>query len=216
MDFICSLCNKEFKSLQALNGHKASCGKQKVECPYCHEKFLYSNIKRHMEICKIDNYCKYCGKKISYNKKFCDNSCSAKFYNKNRKRKQICINCGKQFYRERLQKFCSNKCSSEYHVKLNDIEFLKGNIISQSSLKTHLKIHKDYKCEICGIEGMWNGKPLVLILDHINGNPEDNRYENLRFVCPNCNSQLPTFTGRNKKGNGRYYRRKRYREGKSY
>ena len=61
------------------------------------------------------------------------------------KRKQICINCGKQFYRERLQKFCSNKCSSEYHVKLNDIEFLKGNIISQSSLKTHLKIHKDYK-----------------------------------------------------------------------
>ena len=63
---------------------------------------------------------------------------------------------------------------------------------------------------------MWNGKPLVLILDHINGNAEDNRYENLRFVCPNCNSQLPTFTGRNKKGNGRYYRRKRYREGKRY
>lgn len=216
MEYICDICNKSFKSKQALNGHKSFCGRDKVECPYCHEMFLYPNIKGHMEVCKIENYCKYCGKKIPYNKKFCDNSCCAKFYNENRKKEQVCVNCGKKFYRKRKQIYCSVKCSSEFLLKIYDKEFLKGNIASQNALRNHLKIHKDYKCEICGMDGIWNGKPLVLVLDHINGNPNDNRYENLRFVCPNCNSQLPTFTGRNKKGNGRYYRMKRYKEGKSY
>ena len=54
-----------------------------------------------------------------------------------------------------------------------------------------------YKCSICGFEGKWNGKDLVLILDHINGISNDHRLENLRFLCPNCNSQQETFAGRN-------------------
>jgi hypothetical protein len=43
----------------------------------------------------------------------------------------------------------------------------------------------------------WRGAPLTMILDHINGVNSDNRPENLRWVCPNCNSQLPTYGGRN-------------------
>ena len=57
--------------------------------------------------------------------------------------------------------------------------------------------YTDYKCSICGQEPIWNGKPLVLILDHINGHNKDDRLENLRWVCPNCNQQLPTTNGKN-------------------
>lgn len=52
-------------------------------------------------------------------------------------------------------------------------------------------------CEKCGQDEMWNGEKMSLILDHINGIHNDNRLENLRIVCPNCNSTLPTHCGRN-------------------
>ena len=54
-----------------------------------------------------------------------------------------------------------------------------------------------YLCFKCGNKGMWQGKKLVLVLDHIIGVKLDHRLENLRFVCPNCDSQLPTFKSKN-------------------
>jgi 5-methylcytosine-specific restriction endonuclease McrA len=45
---------------------------------------------------------------------------------------------------------------------------------------------------------IWNEKELNLVLDHINGVSGDNRPENLRFLCPNCNSQQPTHGGGNR------------------
>ncbi len=52
------------------------------------------------------------------------------------------------------------------------------------------------ECVICGIS-TYNNKPLILQMDHINGDNRDHRLENLRLLCPNCHSQTDTYTGRN-------------------
>src|SRR5262249_44260852 len=49
------------------------------------------------------------------------------------------------------------------------------------------------RCYVCGMDPVWQGQPLVLVLDHTNGAYSDNRLENLRLLCPNCNSQQATF-----------------------
>ncbi len=66
---------------------------------------------------------------------------------------------------------------------------LKNRIIKEGLLKE--------VCAICGREPEWEGKRLVLVIDHINGVHNDHRLENLQLLCPNCNSQTPTFAGRN-------------------
>lgn len=75
--------------------------------------------------------------------------------------------------------------------------FIKDSTADQSVLRRwYQKEDIEYKCSICGQEPIWKDKPLTLILDHINGINNDNRLENLRWVCPNCNMQLPTTNRR--------------------
>lgn len=57
-----------------------------------------------------------------------------------------------------------------------------------------------YQCQDCGLGPQWRSLPLILRLDHKNGRSRDHRLENLRFLCPNCDSQTDTFCGRNKRG----------------
>ena len=52
----------------------------------------------------------------------------------------------------------------------------------------------------CGQGLKWNDKILNLQIEHKNGNPIDNKPENLEFLCPNCHSQTSTFCGKNKEG----------------
>lgn len=78
---------------------------------------------------------------------------------------------------------------------------IKNSTYSRKSLKIRLSKNgmlKNY-CYNCGLPSFWNGKKLVLILDHINGINNDHRLENLRMLCPNCNSQTDTFSGKNNK-----------------
>ncbi|MEU8436941.1 HNH endonuclease [Streptomyces sp. NPDC029216] len=53
-------------------------------------------------------------------------------------------------------------------------------------------------CDACGIGDTWQGKRLVLEIDHINGDRLDNRRENLRYLCPSCHSQTGTFAKRSR------------------
>jgi hypothetical protein len=52
-------------------------------------------------------------------------------------------------------------------------------------------------CQICSLGPIWNGKPLVLQLDHIDGVHTNNKLDNLRILCPNCHTQTDTWGGTN-------------------
>lgn len=77
--------------------------------------------------------------------------------------------------------------------------FVENSTAAQKTLRKmyYEGAYTEYKCSICGQEPIWQGKPLTLILDHINGINNDDKLENLRWVCPNCNAQLETSNGKN-------------------
>ena len=77
--------------------------------------------------------------------------------------------------------------------------FIENSTAAQKTLRKYYLEGKytPYICSICGQEPIWQGKELTLILDHINGHNKDDRLENLRWVCPNCNQQLDTTGSKN-------------------
>jgi hypothetical protein len=88
---------------------------------------------------------------------------------------------------------------------LDKILVSNSTYLNTSSLKKRLYKEglKQPICEECGQDENWRDKHISMVLDHINGVYDDNRFENLRIVCPNCNAALPTHCGRNSKRNGK-------------
>lgn len=181
---------------------------------YCSKKCQSSGISN-----KIDVKCQVCNKKLKrcpseINKNiFCSYSCSSKFHNQKRREarpKKICQGCNSEILSAKAKKYCSQQCWAN-HQTIKRIE--SGKFYPTTAKKYLVSIKNE--CSICGLKSTWNNKNLVMVLDHIDGNSNNNDLSNLRLVCPNCDSQLPTFKSRNK-GSGRHYRRERYKEGKSY
>jgi hypothetical protein len=79
-----------------------------------------------------------------------------------------------------------------------DSVLVEGRYCRTSHLKRRLLEAglKQPQCEVCG-RRRWNGGPMPLELDHINGRRDDNRLGNLRLLCPNCHAQTTTYRGRN-------------------
>jgi len=91
-------------------------------------------------------------------------------------------------------------------IPLSEI-MISGSTYSTTNLKERLYDEglKERECEKCGQGEIWYGDNMSLILDHINGDSSDHRFENLRILCPNCNATLPTHGGKNKRNKKYYY-----------
>lgn len=169
---------------------------------------------------------------------FCSHTCSAVYNNKKRtrvvkndelnKRKREryhntknneCLFCGEKVY----DKFCNAICQKSYNQKLIFDKIENDTPIEIGTDSTNHRWYKKYlisihgeKCMECG----WDKKNPVsnkipIELEHIDGVSKNNKLENLKLLCPNCHSLTPTYKSLNK-GNGRYNRMERYREGKSF
>lgn len=164
-------------------------GKNMFECKECNKEFsTYRGLNAHQVVHKKRK------KRYKHRKKV-DKTFE-------------CLNCGtvNQWSHSNHNKFCNTTCFSEYRKKewlLENRElYERGELKSRKAIKKFHTLDYGYECAICKSPAEHNGKPLSLILDHIDGDASNNMPDNFRLVCPNCDSQLPTFKSRNR-GKGR-------------
>jgi len=204
----------------------------------CCQKDKYEDKRKEYE--KDTKKCHFCMVALPYEKrknKFCDSSCAASLNNKGITRNETgingqvtqnghkisrgykpkevkeCLNCDNL---TKNKKFCCFVCSVEYGHTIRIKRIIENNRIFSKADKKHLIDMRGHKCEMCYTK-KWLGKPILLILDHIDGNSDNNLLDNLRLLCSNCDATLPTYKAKNKnRGRDtlrRQYRKNRYKSG---
>lgn len=142
-----------------------------------YKKVNLNNNKEHIKVDNNQKKCKQCNEAIN-------NSNISSYY-----------------------KTYKNEMRHEQYYKyfLNHPEaFNKPNYTPKRFKYDFIKEQQGY-CAICGCEQIHNGKKLVFVLDHIDGDASNNKRENLRCICPNCDSQTDTFKSKNKNSTRRNY-----------
>lgn len=201
------------------------------ECGY--EKVAsYGDFKKKIPTCRHGakkllliqpKHCLFCGKEIPFEnmkpseyevRKFCNNSCSAKYNNPLKKRAAdlFCLNCGKLLLKS-SKKYCSHECQTEHQRRVyiarwksGEEDGLIGNNISKH-IRNYLLDKYNHECSRCGWKEVnpYSGK-IPLEIDHIDGDYRNNSEDNLIVLCPNCHSLTRTFRSLNW-GHGRPNRR---------
>lgn len=209
---ICENCGKEF-FIDWRKDRKA----RKTPCRFCCKSC--SNTRQHSDETKQKiknaiskspkNHCRVCGKEISRKSKTglcwdCYSKANYKNIKKMSPKKFICRNCGKEFIGIGDRQFCSSECANDFRHKelykdflVNNDKYCRTNYHLSTFYKDFLK-EQNETCAICGCGVIHNNKPLTFICDHIDGNAANNKRENLRMICPNCDSQLDTYKSKNK------------------
>lgn len=160
--------------------------------------------------------CENCGDPIvGSGKRYCSRSCAITVNNAGVRRhgsepvKSKCI-CGEEVTRNT---FCSHKCRARA-MRLSVFEQIENGTYAtkggQSGLRHYLEEKRGKICAECGLSE-WQGCPIPLDVDHIDGNPENHKLDNIQLLCKNCHALTPTYGAKNK-GQGRESRRKFYKE----
>lgn len=167
--------------------------------------------------------CVTCNSNIPYEKrynKFCSHSCAASHNNIGVRRNfnenvRTCNMCNNILDKSNRHKYCSDECKrSSRQVtrnayiaawKLGKINVLSKRKMLVHTIRTYIREKYNNRCCLCG----WNKtnpytKKVPVVVDHIDGHWENNKEENLRLLCPSCDSLQKTYCGANK-GNGRGY-----------
>lgn len=162
-------------------------------------------------------YCVQCGQLFPYEKrynKFCNQSCAASYNNRgvtrHSKSTSFCA-CGNP---KKLQnQYCADCIEKRVYNRAASFDSAKDD----RTRKSMLLEMRGHQCEQCGL-AEWQGQPIPLDLDHIDGNADNSSEENLRLICPNCHALTETYKGANigKNSSRQKTRRKRYANGQTY